>query len=586
MNALSPPIIETDGFYHPQTEEEIIALVQRANAKGLQVRCRGAAHSMAHAIYTDPGEGQTQIPKRVSEKNPPKGPHINIRLDRFRSLIWEDEERGIVVAESGIHLGEVPDETPLEDSFLYKIWHKKTGPCQGWALNDIGGITHQTISGFSMTGSAGGSLQYALTDNILAFRAIDGRGEAQWFEKDKDPEFYALGSSLGVLGIITKIRFQLTPKYYIKGEERTTPTQRSKCQIDLFGTGTDTQLSLEAFFKQTPYCRIMWWPQEDCERIVVWAAERTVGDEQGCSIKPSKIHPYYEFSSDPIVSDLEQLGTAILYMLLGMSDNKTAAQAIQHALERFKEMVEVDFESAMKEHQHKIPEAVYMLLSNLLQFGINRFTVVPLRAIAKYLLPQIIDLIQPLTTDKRGVKTFGDVYYNILPKDNNVDDELMGTEFTELWIPVQYCQKVMQLLRDYYQAHREKEGNNTEVTGAFPNELYAGHSSPFWMHAGYTNGEDEFSEGCVRFDLFWYTANDGAPDGKGDYFDQFWRLFRDHQIPYRFVPDYDVEDWTAYYSAQFPKMKDFLALRAQRDPNNIFLNTYWARRLYGSGKIQ
>ena len=93
-----------DGYYHPRTEEELVTLVKKAYADGLQVRCRGAAHSVAQAIYTDPATGSPAVPNKVSEQTPPNGPNLNIMLDRFKAMEWIDEDNGIVEAEAGICL--------------------------------------------------------------------------------------------------------------------------------------------------------------------------------------------------------------------------------------------------------------------------------------------------------------------------------------------------------------------------------------------------------------------------------------------------------------------------------------------------
>ncbi len=44
-----------DDLYHPTCEDDIICLVKKAYAERLQIRVRGAAHSVAWWIYTDPG---------------------------------------------------------------------------------------------------------------------------------------------------------------------------------------------------------------------------------------------------------------------------------------------------------------------------------------------------------------------------------------------------------------------------------------------------------------------------------------------------------------------------------------------------
>jgi hypothetical protein len=38
-------------------------------------------------------------------------------------------------------------------------------------------------------------------------------------------------------------------------------------------------------------------------------------------------------------------------------------------------------------------------------------------------------------------------------------------------------------------------------------------------------------------------------------------------------------EWVDFFRSHYPRWDDFLALRAQRDPNNIFLTGYWRDRL-------
>jgi len=51
------------------------------------------------------------------------------------------------------------------------------------------------------------------------------------------------------------------------------------------------------------------------------------------------------------------------------------------------------------------------------------------------------------------------------------------------------------------------------------------------------------------------------------------------------MPEYDFENWAAYYRAQYPRWDDFMALREKRDPKNIFLTDYWSRHLFGRNKV-
>jgi D-arabinono-1,4-lactone oxidase len=103
------------------------------------------------------------------------------------------------------------------------------------------------------------------------------------------------------------------------------------------------------------------------------------------------------------------------------------------------------------------------------------------------------------------------------------------------------------------------------------------------MSPSYSTGEDEWKDGAFRIDPYWFAANPGDP--AKTFYPQFWRLLRDHGIPFRlhwgkFQPAYGQDDrsWIDFFRAQYPRWDDFLRLRAARDPNNIFLTTYWRDR--------
>ena len=59
--------------------------------------------------------------------------------------------------------------------------------------------------------------------------------------------------------------------------------------------------------------------------------------------------------------------------------------------------------------------------------------------------------------------------------DNTADDVLMGTEFTEIWIPLQYTQESMNQLNKMF-----KDGG-FEATGYFATELYGGFKTSSWL---------------------------------------------------------------------------------------------------------
>ena len=91
----------------------------------------------------------------------------------------------------------------------------------GWTLYDTGGVTHQTVSGFTATGSSGGSLQFTSNRNLYGFRLIDGRGDVHELTRDDaDPDlFYSMSPSVGLLGVVSTITFECTDLFAIEGQE-------------------------------------------------------------------------------------------------------------------------------------------------------------------------------------------------------------------------------------------------------------------------------------------------------------------------------------------------------------------------------
>jgi len=565
MNAGDSLAVDQDGFYHPSTEDEICDLVRRAREEGLQVRCRGAAHSLGRVIYTDPGTGESPVPNKVSHQFPPKGPNINISLDRYTGVEWIDEANGVVEVYAGTHLGKDPEDesgaVTLENGLLYQIFQK------GWALSDLGGITHQTVSGFLSTGSAGGSLTYDLGENLLAFRVVDGNGTPRWIDRDEDADlFHAFGVSMGLLGIISKVRLQLVPMYNIWGQEIVTPTDLGKgCPIDLFGAKASDKPSLEEFLSATPYTRILWWPQPELDRIAIWQAAR------GRSLPVFDPHPYEQFSGAQFFTQLQQLGGAILFNLVGNRRFRTVWRNLQNDLTRFHVRVRAAWEKRVGRFW---AEVFFWILTILFWpdiFVLTWFFSV-CRPCLRWLYPKVVRFLQPFTRKGKS-PTFVDYYWRSLPMDNAADDVSLGTEFTEIFIPVRYTERVMQLLKAHF------EENGYAATGYYCVEIYAGYRSEFWMSPSY-------HEHTLRIDIFWYIDNEGDPAAADGFFRQFWDLLVDNDIPFRlhwgkYLPEYDFSEWTRYFRDKFPRWDDFLELRRLRDPKDVFLTDYWRRHLLG-----
>lgn len=571
------PAPAADGFHHPASEQELVELVRAANREGRQLRVRGAAHSVSHAIYTDPAGPP---PGRVSVQTPPSGSNLNLMLDRYCGWRVRDEARKLVEADAGIHLGADPGDptgtATLEKGLLWQLAEEK-----GWSLQETGGITHQTVSGFTATGSSGGSVQFSANNNLWGFRIVDGRGEVhEVTREDADPDlFYAMCPNLGLLGVVSKIVFECVDAFNIRGEEATTTIDA--CPTDLFGAGAPGRPSLEQYLRDTQFSRLVWWPQRGADRVLTWQAER-IPTEPGFVPKP-----YTQFGNDP---QAQQHLIGILYTVIGNLDDLSRARA----------KLEDDFDQLQSvlgllgsEDLGAVGKLLGRALGAAIEFGVDAAITVlepaaPLieRELPDF-LPRLIRLFVPLDADKDGVERgqpqrFQDFGWHGLPMDNQADDVLVPTEFTEAWVPLPRTGETMRLLRDYFAA----PGDDSEAlrrTGTYAWELYAAMPERFWMNAAHSSGEDEWRHGVFRIDPYWFAEN--AADPVEALYEGLWSLLRDAGVPFRlhwgkFQPRYPAGDrgWVDFFRGQYPRWDDFLRLRAERDPNNIFLTDYWRQR--------
>lgn len=578
MSASAPaPVPAADGFHHPASEADIVELVRLANREGRQLRVRGAAHSVSHAIYTDPPRPP---PDRVTVQEPPPGPNLNLMLDRYRGWRVRDEARRLVEADAGIHLGPDPGDptggSSLEESLLWQLATEK-----GWSLEETGGITHQTVSGFTATGSAGGSLQFAATANLWGFRVVDGRGQVHEVTRDDaDPDlFHAMCPNLGLLGVVSKVILRCVDAFDIEGEEAITTVDGAPA--DLFGDGTSGRPSLERLLRDVEYARLVWWPQRGADRVVTWRAHR-IPAEPGFEPRP-----YSQFGDHP---QAEQYLAGLLFTIVGNLDDLSAAKG---KLEEDFDQLKVALRVLGERDLGTVGKVLGEVLAAAVEGGVD-FAITLLDPLAPLIrrelpdfLPKLIAAFNELDAEKKGAEKgrpqrFRDHGWHGLPMDNQASDVLMPTEFTEPWIPLPRTAEVMRLLRDWF-GEPDDEDEALRRTGTYAWELYATGPERFWLNAAHSDGGDEWRDGAFRVDPYWFAEN--AEDPVETLYPRLWSLLREAGIPFRlhwgkFQPRYPAGDrtWVDFFRAQYPRWDDFLALRAERDPNNVFLTDYWRER--------
>lgn len=470
----------------PTSEQELKDLVQNARASGRVLRVMGSGHSVARVIHSD------AFPERTSERLCDRRA-IDVQLDGYARVVFEDLSTGCITVQAGMHLGPSPnDPGSLENNLTSYL------RARGLALPDLGGITHQSVGGFISTGSAGGSLNYAFGDAVVAIRFVDGRGEVHTAYRDRDPDlFHAVAVSMGLFGIISEVTLRCVREYAVEGSETTVALDGSRFRLDGKSYTLDGERDgLLDILRESEYSRILWWPQPGVKRLAIWRGRRTA----------------------PIM-DPQPLPTVAFQELAGR---------------------------------------LLQFFGNAYGAGLSSRIA---RALRPKLLPAAIRLFQPLKT-----RRFHDSWDRALPMDNGMDDYWMPTEFTELWVALEHTPELMRRLLSFY----EKKG--WDAAGNFSCEIYAAKRLPFWLSPAYARD-------VVRVDIFWFARNCGDPSV---YFSQFWDLiapfnFRAHWAKY--MPSAGSRNGSAHIARQYPKLENFLELRAEYDPDQLFVNGYLRSQL-------
>jgi len=612
---VNPPIPTRgrDGCYHPSTEAELAALIRHAREAGGQLRVMGSTHSVWRAIVTD----------RFSGASTPPG-EFTVVLDRYVQVFEAqvdpaDPRSKLVEVQAGCHMGLAPTR-PVQARIVERSegvdaggtspWHEGSWDNSltailhhrdGLALPDLGGITHQTVAGFISTGSAGGTVKWSVHDAIARLRVIDSEGRVTELTPDgDDPDWFrAAGIGLGLCGVISTITFRCIPTFDIVGRETVSATRRSS-DLDFYGDRPASRLpSLEQFLLDADYARLMWWPQRHFDRLVVWQARRAAFDPQ------RRLRAYREIAHFPVAS---QVLASIVYTVLGNLDRPERAIAHVNRLRRAK--TEVDWKGVRKRlrglfsrprdpahvgrtkgdrHGPIALGAAWLMVVQLLVTAgdgllVSALKLRLLRGMVKRLaalVPEHIDtLLGPfVSTGKDGApvtQEFCDRGFMGLPLDNQMDDLLMPTWFTELWVPFTpgdgRLQETITRLRRCFDADGTAQGAYA-ATGAFAFELYVARADHTFFLSPATGSH------AFRVDVFWFGNNQANP--VTDFYPRFWKAleplgYRLHWGKFLPPPDAARPD---RLTARYPDWARWKAVRARVDPSGLFLTRYWREHL-------
>jgi FAD/FMN-containing dehydrogenase len=131
----------------------------------------------------------------------------------------------------------------------------------GKSVTATGGTDHQTLAGLISTGTAPASSRHALYEllewvELVSVDPATGRALGRRISRG-DPDFPAVVCSLGLLGVLTRVRFRLVDELYFDVVQKI---------VDLDDVLTD----LDATSAKYDFWRVNWAPKSD--KALLWAA--------------------------------------------------------------------------------------------------------------------------------------------------------------------------------------------------------------------------------------------------------------------------------------------------------------------------
>ncbi|GAB3297621.1 FAD-binding protein [Epidermidibacterium keratini] len=172
----------------PRSAPELAQIIQRAVETGRTVKAVGAGHSFTAVAATN---------------------GIQLDLQHLRGALEIDRERSRVRLNGGTRLHEIPDILdPL-----------------GLAMENLGDIDRQTITGATSTGTHGTGLAYGgLATQIVAATLIDGHGTTHTINERENAELLpAVALGIGALGVLADVTIQCVPAFSVTAVESVEP---------------------------------------------------------------------------------------------------------------------------------------------------------------------------------------------------------------------------------------------------------------------------------------------------------------------------------------------------------------------------
>ncbi|KAF2673441.1 L-gulonolactone/D-arabinono-1,4-lactone oxidase [Microthyrium microscopicum] len=170
-----------------------------------------------------------------------------VNLDYLKRTLNVDQESKRVRVEAGMRLYQLNDVAAE----------------YGLTIANLGSIDEQSIAGAIATGTHGSSMAHGtLAQSVMSLRIVLGSGECVTAsDKENSDLFHAALCSLGALGIIVEVEYQLVSDRRIEWLQTSMPLD------DMLRDWSN------GLWTQAEFTRIWWLPYS--RRVIVWRADET-----------------------------------------------------------------------------------------------------------------------------------------------------------------------------------------------------------------------------------------------------------------------------------------------------------------------
>lgn len=212
-----PACRNVSAVYNATSVDHAISIVRTAAASGTPVRASGKGHMWYDTMCSD------------------RPDTIIVRTEGLDRISDFDLEGGSVVVEAGVTFLQLAD-------YLHQ-----RGASMGYTLVNW----NITLAGAVAMGAHRSSLreESMVAAGVLSMDIINGKGELVTVERDEsNDDWLAASTSLGLLGVIARMKFRIYPDFKLYAQQKTFP----EAQV-LAG-------DIEALIKPYATANLWWWP--------------------------------------------------------------------------------------------------------------------------------------------------------------------------------------------------------------------------------------------------------------------------------------------------------------------------------------